>query len=119
MGCEVSVFSRSSIKESHTKALGADLWIRTDEEAVNISARTYDVILDTVSVRHAAGPLIGTLKAGGVYVFLGGVTSPYKIHAFSLLLNRHSIEGSLVGGVPETQKMLCFATHFPNALLAL
>jgi uncharacterized zinc-type alcohol dehydrogenase-like protein len=39
---------------------------------------------------------------------LGAVPAPFSVSAFPMLVNRHSLEGSLVGGVPETKEMLEF-----------
>jgi alcohol dehydrogenase (NADP+) len=111
MGAEVVVFSRNNKKEEDAKALGASLLIHTDEEALKGAFRTFDVILDTVSASHEVPPLVGTLKVGGTYVLLGGVPQPFSVSAFALLFHRHCIEGSLVGGVPETQEMLDFCAE--------
>jgi uncharacterized zinc-type alcohol dehydrogenase-like protein len=108
MGAEVTVFSRSNRKEAEAKSLGADLLVHTDEEALRASARTFDVILDTVSHPHPVAPLVNTLKVGGSFVLVGGVAQPFELGAFPMLFNRYSVEGTLVGGVPETKEMLEF-----------
>ena len=111
MGCNVTVISRNDKKEAAAKALGADLLVHTDEEAVAAAMRTFDLILDTVSVAHPVAPLATTLKVGGAMVLIGGVPQPFEISSFQLLMGRQSIEGSLIGGVPETQKMLEFCAE--------
>ena len=108
MGASVTVFSRSDKKAAAAKTLGADLLVHSDEEALKGAARKFDVILDTVSNPHPMMPLVGTLKVGGSFVLVGGVAQPFEVGAFPLLFNRHSIEGTLVGGVPETKEMLEF-----------
>jgi alcohol dehydrogenase (NADP+) len=64
--------------------------------------------LDTVSVSHDVGSLTSILKVGGTYVVLGAVGKPFEISAMNIIFNRYAIEGSLIGGTPETQEMLDF-----------
>jgi uncharacterized zinc-type alcohol dehydrogenase-like protein len=108
MGCDVTVFSRSTKKLNDAKALGAKLMIETDEEAIQAISRTFDIILDTVSHAHPVGPILSTLKVGGTYVLVGLPPQPMEISAFPLAMNRYSIEGTLVGGIQETKEMLAF-----------
>lgn len=108
----VVVFSRNDSKQADAEALGAELLVHSDETALKNAARSLDVILDTVSAPHAVNSLMSTLKVGGNYVLLGAVSKPMQVGAFPLLFNRHALEGSLIGGVPETQEMLDFcAAH--------
>ena len=111
MGCDVTVISRSNKKEAAAKALGADILVHADEEAVKAAYRSFDVILDTVSAVHPVAPLANMLKVGGVMVMIGGVAKPFEISAFQMLMGRQSLEGSLIGGVPETQQMLDFCAE--------
>jgi len=48
------------------------------------------------------------LKVGGTYVLIGGVGQPYSVPSMQMLFGHQKLEGSLVGGIPETQKMLDF-----------
>jgi D-arabinose 1-dehydrogenase-like Zn-dependent alcohol dehydrogenase len=82
--------------------------VHTDEEVLKANVRKFDVILDTVAEPHPVAGIVNTLKVGGNYVLLGGIPKPFEVVAFPLLLSRHSIEGSLVGGMAETQQMLDF-----------
>jgi uncharacterized zinc-type alcohol dehydrogenase-like protein len=111
MGAEVTVLSRSLAKADEAKALGADIMVHTDPEVLKASARTFDVILDTVAVSHPVADMVNILKVGGAYVLLGAIPTPFEIGAFSLLFNRYSVEGSLVGGMAETQQMLDFCAE--------
>jgi uncharacterized zinc-type alcohol dehydrogenase-like protein len=111
MGAEVTVLSRSLAKANEAKALGADIMVHTDPEVLKASVRTFDVILDTVAVGHPVADIVNTLKVGGNYVLLGAIPTPFEIGAFSLLFNRYSVEGSLVGGMAETQQMLDFCAE--------
>lgn len=111
MGAEVTVFSRNNKKEAKAKELGADMLIHTDEEALAAATRKFDVVLDTVSASHPVASLVNTLAVGGTYVLIGGVPKPFEISSFQMIVSRQSIEGSMIGGVPETQQMLDFCSE--------
>ena len=111
MGAEVVVFSRSNEKEQEAKDLGAGILVYSDLEALKAASRHFDVILDTVSASHPVEPLITTLKPGGSYVLIGAFPAPVSVSTFILLMNNYKIEGSLVGGVPETAEMLQFCAE--------
>jgi uncharacterized zinc-type alcohol dehydrogenase-like protein len=111
MGCDVTIISRNNKKEAAAKALGANLLVHADEEAVKAAHRSFDVILDTVSAVHPVAPLANMLKVGGNMVMIGGVAQPFEISAFQMLMGRQSIEGTLIGGIPETQQMLDFCAE--------
>ena len=111
MGADVTVLSRNLNKKEAAEKLGAKILAHGDAEAVKAAFRTFDVILDTVSVPHDINSLLSTLKVGGALVTIGGVSKPFEVSAFGLLMNRHKVEGSLVGGVPETAEMLSFCAE--------
>lgn len=104
----ITVFSRNDSKKADADRLGCELLVYSDDEALAKATRSFDVVLDTVSAPHDVAKLVNTLKVGGHWVLLGGVGQPFQIGAFPLLMNRHCIEGSLIGSVPETQEMLEF-----------
>lgn len=108
MEAEVTVLSRNKSKEAKAKELGADILAYTDEDELKAAFRKFDVVLDTVSAKHPIAPLANSLKVGGVYVLIGGIPEPFQISSFQMLMNRQILEGSLIGGVPETQEMLDF-----------
>lgn len=110
MGCEVTVLSRSTSKKDKAKSLGASILAHSDDEALKGAAATFDVLLDTVAVAHDMAKLLPTLKIGGTYVCIGGVVEPMNVAPFSLVGRNLKIEGSMVGGIPETQEMLDFCS---------
>jgi uncharacterized zinc-type alcohol dehydrogenase-like protein len=111
MGADVVCLSRSLSKQEEAKALGAEILAHTDEEAMKNAACTLDVILDTVSVSHDVSKFFPLLKVGGTYVFIGGVTEPAPVVPLALIFSNIKLEGSLVGGIPETQEMLDFCSQ--------
>ena len=102
---KITVMSRSDKKKADAERMGCDYLVYSKEEEVANHGRTFDVVIDTVSAPHNVSALA---KVGGSWVLLGAVAVPFDVSAFQLLLSRYSIEGSLIGGVPETQEMLDF-----------
>ena len=78
----ITILSRNDKKKADAEKLGCEILVYTDEEAVAKAARSFDVVLDKVSVPHDVAQLASTLKVGGHWVLLGGVAQPFSISAF-------------------------------------
>ncbi|PWW02846.1 putative zinc-type alcohol dehydrogenase-like protein [Paenibacillus cellulosilyticus] len=112
MGAEVTVLSRAKDKESEAKSFGADHYFSTgDPETFSKLANRFDLILNTVSASIDVDSYLSLLRVDGTLVNVGAPAEPSQYHAFSLILSRRSIAGSLVGGLPETQEMLNYAAE--------
>lgn len=111
MDCEVTILSRSDAKKDAAVKLGADMLLHSNADALAAAAHSFDLIIDTVPHAHEVAPLMGTLKKKGTYCMIGGVPQPVGISPFGLLMNNWNVEGSLVGGIPETKKMLAFCAE--------
>lgn len=107
----VTVMSRSDKKKADAERMGCDYLVYTKDDAVAQSGRKFDVVLDTVSAPHDIANVISILKVGGAWILLGAIGKPFEISAFQLLFSRYTIEGSLIGGIPETQEMLDFCAE--------
>ncbi|TYG46255.1 hypothetical protein ES288_D11G242100v1 [Gossypium darwinii] len=73
---------------------------------------TLDGIIDTVSAQHPLLPLLGLLKTHGKLVLFGALEKPLELPTFPLLQGKSLwkiIEGSLIGGIRETQEMIDYA----------
>ena len=112
LGAEVTLFSTSPSKETDAKRLGAHHFALTSkEESMKPLANTLDFIIDTVSAPHDYNMYLATLKLDGTMVCVGVPTEPIAANAFSLLLNRRSMAGSIIGGIAETQEMLDYCAE--------
>lgn len=112
MGAEVTVLSHSASKEADAKRLGAHKFVLTsNEEQAKTAAGYFDFILDTVSAQHDYNFYLGMLRTNGVMVCVGVPPAPTELHAMSLIFYRHSLAGSLIGGLPETQEMLDYCAQ--------
>ena len=71
-------------------------------------ADSFDFILDCVSANHDINAYLSLLKNDGNLTLVGAPEKPLAISAFSLIMGRRSLSGSLIGGIKETQEMLDF-----------
>ncbi len=109
MGADVTVFSTSPNKAEDAKRLGAHQFVVTrDPRLLAPLAGKFDFILDAVSAEHDLNVYLNLLNRGGTMTIVGVPTKPAAISAFSLITNRRSLSGSLIGGIKETQEMLDF-----------
>ena len=113
MGAEVTMISHSAAKEEDARRLGAHHFLlSSDREAMKAQRYSFDVIANTVSADIDLSPYLSLLNLDGVMALVGAPPAPLQIPAFSLFDLRHTISGSMIGGIPQTQEMLNFCgTH--------
>jgi len=108
-GAEVTLFTTSLGKAADAKRFGAhEVVISKDEDAMKAREKTLDFIVDTVSAKHDLDAMLGLLRRDGTLVLVGLAADPIALNPFSLVRWRHSLAGSLIGGIAETQEMLDF-----------
>ena len=109
LGAHTVLFTTSAGKVADGQRLGAhEVVLSRDADAMAKHAGTFDLIIDTVSADHSIDQYLGMLKLDGSLVMVGVPPNPQQVHAFSLILPRRNLAGSLIGGIPETQEMLDF-----------
>jgi uncharacterized zinc-type alcohol dehydrogenase-like protein len=109
MGADVTVLSHSPHKKDDALAMGAHHFVATNDDSVFAEhAKTFDVILNTVSAELDINKYVSLLKLDGTLVVIGLPGKPYAVHVGSLLDGRRSIAGSMIGGIPQLQEMLNF-----------
>lgn len=110
MGAEVTVLSQSLRKQEDGKRLGADHFYATSNpETFQKLAGTFDLIINTVAADIDWNPYLSLLKVDGTFVVVGVPEKDVPpVGAFSLIMGRKSLAGSLIGGIKETQEMLDF-----------
>jgi alcohol dehydrogenase (NADP+) len=106
-GAEVTMISHSSSKEADAKKLGAHHFLLSSDEAQMKKQKAYfDVILNTISANHDYTKYLELLDINGRMMIVGLPEQAPKVSPFTLLENRRSITGSMIGGIKETQEML-------------
>ena len=112
LGAEVAVFSRTDAKAEDGKAFGATHYFATEDGSVFTDHEgEYDLLLNTVGDGVDLDAYFGLLGRGGVMVNVGAPSDNLELSAFSLLTKRRALEGSMVGGLPQTQEMLDFCAE--------
>ncbi|TAJ29075.1 MAG: NAD(P)-dependent alcohol dehydrogenase [Nitrospirae bacterium] len=107
MGAEVTVLSTSRSKEQDAHRLGAQHFVATNEPgALDALANRFHVVLDTVSASHDLNAYLNLLRLDGVLALVGVPPQPIPVQAFSLIMKRRILAGSLIGGIRQTQEML-------------
>jgi uncharacterized zinc-type alcohol dehydrogenase-like protein len=109
MGAHVVVFTTSPDKKEDALRLGADeVVVSRNPDEMQKHAGSFDFILNTVSADHDINAYLNLLARDGNITLVGVPPKPLEIAAFSLIMGRHTLSGSNIGGITETQEMLDF-----------
>lgn len=109
MGAHVTVLSRSRDKEADALALGAERLLQTsDPQAMEQAQSTFDLIIDTIPVKHDINPYVPLLDIDATLVLVGQLGPTEELFTVPAIMGRRRIAGSMIGGIPETQEMLEF-----------
>lgn len=109
LGAHVVVFTTSPEKIEDAQRLGADeVVVSRNTAEMEKHAGTFAFILDTVSAHHDINSYLSLLARDGNLTLVGAPPQPLNVAAFSLIGGRHSLSGSAIGGLRETQEMLDF-----------
>jgi uncharacterized zinc-type alcohol dehydrogenase-like protein len=109
LGARVTVLDLSLDKQEDGFRLGADEYRSTlDPELFTELAKSFDLIVCTVPVNIDYDAYAGLLAYNGTLVLLAIPSKPLTMNVGSLIVNRRSVAGTLIAGIPETQAMLDF-----------
>lgn len=112
MGAEVTVISRSKDKEDDAKAVGAKgVLVSKDQVAMEKATASFDLILDTVPVKHDFNTYLPLLNIDSSLVLVGQIGPMEETITVPLVMGRRRIAGSLIGGIKETQEVLNFCAE--------
>jgi uncharacterized zinc-type alcohol dehydrogenase-like protein len=112
MGAEVTVLSQSLKKQEDAERLGADHYHATSDPATfEVLAGRFDLIINTVSASIDANAYLRLLAVDGALVNVGAPPAPFSVDPMSLIYGRHTLAGSMIGGMAETQEMLDFCAE--------
>lgn len=112
MGAEVTVLSRSDAKLEEAKGIGANgILVSTDKGAMKKAASSFDLIIDTVPVKHDINIYTPLLDIDGSLVIVGQIGPLDEPMTAPLVMGRRRVAGSLIGGIKETQEVLDFCAE--------
>lgn len=110
LGAHVVVLTTSPGKADDARRLGAhDVVVANDGAVMGALRNSLDLIIDTVGTPHDIEREMQLLRLDGTLVLLGGSPEPHPAPgAFTFIMKRRRLAGSLIGGIAETQEMLDF-----------
>ncbi|WP_158889538.1 NAD(P)-dependent alcohol dehydrogenase [Amycolatopsis anabasis] len=112
LGAEVTVLSQSLRKKDDAMRMGADHYHATsDPRTFTTLARSFDLILCTVSATLDVDAYLGLVRLDGSLVFVGLPEEPVSFRMFSAAAMRRSVAGTNIGGIRQTQEMLEFCAR--------
>lgn len=112
LGAYTTVFDITPAKEADAYRLGADDYrLTTDPSIFDDLRESFDLVVCTVPANLDYDAFLGLLALDGTWVNVGVPKKPITLDVFSLLNNRRSLSGTLVGGIEETQEMLDFCAQ--------
>lgn len=112
LGATVTVISRDDRKRADALALGADeLLVSGDDTAMEAKSSAFDLIIDTIPVKHDVMPYLSLLDTDGTLVMVGQIGALEAMASMPLVFGRRRIAGSPIGGIAQTQEMLDFCAR--------
>lgn len=109
LGAHVVAFTTTPDKKEDALRLGADeVVVSRNANEMEKHAGSFDFILDTVSAAHDINAYLALLARDGTLTLVGAPPKPLAVAAFAVIGGRHSLSGSSIGGIAETQEMLDF-----------
>ena len=112
-GAHTVVFTTSPNKKDDALRLGADeVVVSRNADEMKKHAGSFDFILDAVAADHDINAYINLLGRDGNLTLVGAPEKPLAVAAFGLIMGRHSLSGSPIGGIAETQEMLDFCGEY-------
>lgn len=112
MGVQVTALSRTLSKRSDAHRLGADdCYATNDPETFTVLAGQFDLIINTVSEPLDWNLYLSLLRVDGALVLVGAPVQQVPVSAFSVIPQRKTLAGSMIGSIKETQEMLNFCAE--------
>jgi alcohol dehydrogenase, propanol-preferring len=115
MGARVAVIGRSRHGEDAAKALGAELFVATDESDPAAALKTWDgganVILNAAPSTTAAAATLGGLAPDGTLVLCGYSGDPLTLPVQPMVLNRLRVMASPSGSPHDLRDTLAFSAR--------
>jgi uncharacterized zinc-type alcohol dehydrogenase-like protein len=109
MSAQVVVFTHTPDKVKDALRLGADEVVNSNNpEEMKKHLKSFHFILDAVAAQHDINAYLILLKRDGTLTQVGLPPKPLAVQVSNLIHVRRNFNGSLIGGIKETQEMLDF-----------
>lgn len=112
-GAEIYAFTTSPDKIEDSKQFGAKevIVVNTPQDLRPWKA-TLDYMISTVPYAYEMSPYIDCVKPYGYFTQVGQpVGGELTINNFNMIFNRVNFNGSLIGGIPETQEIMNYCAE--------
>ncbi len=107
LGAKVTAFTRSEDKKDEILEMGADkVVISENDDEMQKAAMSLDMLIDTIPVQHDINPYIQLMRPNSNLIVVGNMMGFENVDSGSLVFNRITLAGSLIGGIAETQEVL-------------
>jgi len=108
-GADVYAFTTSADKVNDIKSFGAKEVIIVDEKQEQLKPLLgkLDYMISTVPYAYEMSNYISCVKPNGFFTQVGQpINGELTINNFNMIFNRVNFNGSLIGGMPETQEVI-------------
>ena len=107
-GAEVYAFTTSASKIQDIKGFGAkEVIVVNSSEDLKPMKGKLDYMVSTVPYAYEMSPYIDCVKPYGSFTQVGQpINGQLEINNFNMIFNRVNFNGSLIGGIPETQEVM-------------
>lgn len=108
-GADVYAFTTSADKVNDIKSFGAKEVIIVDEKQEQLKPLfgKLDYMISTVPYAYEMSNYISCVKPNGFFTQVGQpINGELTINNFNMIFNRVNFNGSLIGGIPETQEVM-------------
>lgn len=112
-GAEVYAFTTSPSKVNEIKGFGAkEVIVVNSAEDLHPYKSQLDYMISTVPYAYNMSPYIDCVKKYGYFTQVGQpVNGELTINNFNMIFNRVNFNGSLIGGIPETQEVMDYCAE--------
>lgn len=116
LGAEVTVFTTSADKKAEAEQLGAahvtmEKEVTGKAEELTATPGTFDFILSTVPEKHDINAYVALLKRDCTLVIVGALEPMAPVNNQAVAFHRHSVSGSLIGSIADTQEVIDFCAE--------
>lgn len=107
MGARVVALTTHPNKADEIRKLGADeVLVSTDSEAMEKAAMSLDMMINTIPVPHDINAYVALMKPNSMLVVVGNMMGFENLQSAPLVFHRIGVQGSLIGGIADTQEVL-------------
>ncbi len=110
-GAKVTALTTSRNKFEAIRAMGAEPVLWTDNNALRGLTASMDMMISTIPYPFSMQPLLNLMKLDATFVNVGQLGTIDGLNGMMMGFNRHSIAGSMIGGMKETQEVVNYCAQ--------